>query len=625
MKSIKREKLEASTSKHFYIKSLDGLRALSVIGVVLYHLFPTKVQGGYLGVSVFFVLSGYLITDILCQEYLKKGTINIIGFYLRRIKRLYPAIIALFIFTSIYIMFFDHNVMNNLKEIVISSLTYTNNWWQIINGGSYFNKFAYESPFTHLWSLAVEGQFYLLWPFLFLLLIKLGKRRMNIAKVLVVLSLISMLIMIILYHPNLDPTRIYYGTDTRVFSLFIGCALAFVCPSKKFQHVRYKKSNIVLEIIGLICLILMILVFIFLNSKMSFVFYGGMYLFSIIIAILMASLLNPHLLLYKVIGNPLFTYLGKRSYSIYLWQFPIMIFFDDKFNLISHNNIYLIIIQIILIILISELSYTFIERKFQKYNYQNLINDLRNYFSKPIFSFIRVKGYLYVVIIALALTSIILAPSQQISSNLKEMENKIEANEKNALKMNDAIFERKPIVYSKTKLGKRYSLTDKQLKEARKMPLSAFGDSVMLANQTNLRELFPNLIMDAKVGRQEYDSVDALIAMKNKYGLSKNIIISLGTNGPFTSAQFDEFMKAIGSNHEVYWLSVHVPTRDWESSVNKLLKKKERQYSNLHIIDWYQTSKNKTSWFYDDNVHPNNTGSIQYTKMVAAAILKEYK
>ncbi len=158
-----------------YITGFDGIRTLAVIGVILYHLLPTQMRGGYLGVPVFFVVSGYLITDLLRQEWDQNGRIAVKDFYVRRMKRLYPGMVVMLLLSAAYITLFQRNLLNNLRGVVVSSLLYVNNWWQINHGLSYFDRFGNESPFTHLWSLAVEGQNYLIWPLLFILLMKLVK------------------------------------------------------------------------------------------------------------------------------------------------------------------------------------------------------------------------------------------------------------------------------------------------------------------------------------------------------------------------------------------------------------------------------------------------------------------
>lgn len=224
--------------KKNYIRGFDGLRTLGVVFVILYHMFPQTVRGGYLGVVLFFVVSGYLITDLLIQEYDVKGHIAIKSFYIRRIKRLYPAMILVILCTALYCIFFQPNFLNHLRMVFVSSVLGFNNWWQIARGSSYFTHLIAEAPFSHLYSLAIEAQFYLVWPAVCLLLLKKVKHREKIFLFLLSLTLVSALEMGILFHSDQDPTRIYYGTDTRAFSILLGASLAFIWPSKNLYRLN---------------------------------------------------------------------------------------------------------------------------------------------------------------------------------------------------------------------------------------------------------------------------------------------------------------------------------------------------------------------------------------------------
>ncbi|WP_415595060.1 acyltransferase family protein [Liquorilactobacillus nagelii] len=227
-----------------YITGLDGLRAIAVIAVILYHLNTTVFKGGFLGVPIFMVIFGYLITDHLLEEYELTGHFNYFYFWKKRIKRLYPTLAIMLLGTSAYIFLFERQLLFNLWKIVLSNLLYVYNWWQIDHGESYFQQFAgNESPFTHLWTLSIEGQFYFFWPLIVLLLLKLFSKRKVVFYFALLLAIISSLLMATLYVPNTDPSRIYYGTDTRMFSILFGAALATVWPSRKMSHQVAKNAK----------------------------------------------------------------------------------------------------------------------------------------------------------------------------------------------------------------------------------------------------------------------------------------------------------------------------------------------------------------------------------------------
>ena len=244
-----------------YITGFDGIRSLAVIGVILYHLLPTQMRGGYLGVPVFFVVSGYLITDLLLQEWKQTGRIEIKQFYYRRMKRLYPALVTMLVGASAYITLFQRNLLNNLRGNVISSLFYVNNWWQINHGMSYFDRFSGESPFTHIWSLAVETQNYIFWPIIFVLLMKLVKNKGKVFLGIVAAALVSAILMAVLYVPGQDPTRVYYGTDTRLFSILLGGALAFIWPSTRLKPQIPSQAKRILNGIGLGSLLFLVILY----------------------------------------------------------------------------------------------------------------------------------------------------------------------------------------------------------------------------------------------------------------------------------------------------------------------------------------------------------------------------
>lgn len=212
--------------KKRYIASLDGLRALAVVAVIAYHLDLRFACGGLLGVTVFFVLSGYLITGLLMAELEETGTVNLPQFWLRRVRRLFPAIVLVVVVVTALCVLFNHPLLTKLRPDVVPSLFWFQNWWYVFRGLSYFDSLGDPSPLTHFWSLAIEEQFYLIWPILLLVVSRLGASKTIIRRGCVVLAVISAALMWVLYNPLEDPTRVYYGTDTRACSLLIGAWLA---------------------------------------------------------------------------------------------------------------------------------------------------------------------------------------------------------------------------------------------------------------------------------------------------------------------------------------------------------------------------------------------------------------
>ncbi|MCF1586001.1 acetyltransferase [Tetragenococcus koreensis] len=623
-----------------YITGIDGVRTLAVIGVIFYHLMPSYLPGGYLGVPILFVISGYLITDLLRQEWQQNEKIGVLKFYIRRLKRLYPSLVTVLVISTAYITLFQRNLLNNLRGAVLSSLLYVNNWWQIDHGLSYFDRFGNESPFTHLWTMAVEGQNYLIWPILFIFLMKFVKRRDWIFYALSIAALLSAIGMAVGFTPGEDPTRVYYGTDTRIFSILIGNALAFIWPSTRLKTEIPDSAKRILNIAGLASLFMLVVSFIFMDDRFSFPYYGGIYLVSLITAVLVAVTSHPGASLNRWLTNPVFSYLGKRSYGIYLYQFPVMIFYEAKVNVAT--NVWLhVLIEFALILLCSELSYRFIEEPLRKFDYKKTWKKIKDWFALPALSKEKAVGIAGFVVVLIATIGVATAPSNYVDANQEEFQEEIQANKQAAQKSkndgekaeaeNDEEEETQDTATDENILQtysndtdhvmEKYDLTENQVKRARSTEVTAFGDSVLLGSTKNIQEIFPDAVIDADVGRQLYDSVDLLQELKDEDNLKENVVIALGSNGYADEAQFDDLMNVIG-NRKVYLINVRVPTQRWQNDNNTLFKKMDDKYKRVTLVDWYDLSNPNNNWFREDQVHPTDVGRVEYTSLLAKAILE---
>ncbi|GCF94042.1 acyltransferase [Enterococcus florum] len=602
-----------------YITGFDGLRSLAVIAVILYHLLPSHMKGGFLGVPVFFVVSGYLITDLLLQEWKQNGTISVKQFYIRRMKRLYPALIAMLVASSAYITLFQRNLLNNLRGNVISSLFYVNNWWQIDHGLSYFDRFAAESPFTHIWSLAVETQNYLIWPLIFLILMKVVKKRGKIFLGIMGVSLLSAIWMAILFTPGQDPTRVYYGTDTRIFSIWLGAGLAFIWPSTRLKQEIPAQAKKVLNIVGVFSLLVMILSFVFMHDGTTFLYYGGMFLISIVCMLLVAITAHPGASLNKWLTNPIFSWLGKRSYGIYLYQYPVMIFYEAKVNVAEHILLHTTI-EIILILVITELSYRFIERPMRVFPYKESLRTIRSAIEAPWKSRRKISLAATGLVTMVAIIGLVIAPTNQVDAEQEQLQKQIEQSKKetNEAQQTKDSQDAEQI----QQIADKYGLTSREETKAQSLEITAFGDSVLLAGANGLKEIFPQMYVDGEIGRQVDGSAALIDQLKEEGKLHDTVLLSLGTNGAFTDEGFNAIMKAIGSKRKVYVINVHLPTRRWQNQVNQDLARMADQYKNITLIDWYDHSLNQDSWFYEDQVHPNDEGMVHYGSFIAKAILQ---
>jgi peptidoglycan/LPS O-acetylase OafA/YrhL len=315
-----------------YMPGLDGLRAIAVLSVIAFHLGFGWAPGGLLGVGIFFTLSGYLITDLLLAQVAQRGHIKLGAFWLARARRLLPALFVMLTIVAAWVTIFGPAQPDQFRKAVFSAVFYVNNWQQIFGNISYFARFGPEGPLNHLWSLSVEEQFYIVWPFLLLLGVKLVHERPlgsgvrpRLAVLTVVLALFATIEMAVLYHPSLDPSRIYYGTDTRAGGLLFGAALAMVWPSRRLnQRIAPQARNLLdgLGVLGLLTIALMIWQ---VGEFSSFLYQGGFLVLSLATVLVLMPLAHPACRLGRVLGVLPLRWVGVRSYGIYLWQTPIIV------------------------------------------------------------------------------------------------------------------------------------------------------------------------------------------------------------------------------------------------------------------------------------------------------------
>ncbi|MDQ8738220.1 acyltransferase family protein [Paenibacillus sp. LHD-38] len=343
-----------------YMPGLDGLRAIAVLAVIAYHLNLKAVPGGLLGVSMFFVLSGYLITDILLKQLGQRKSIDLKTFFIRRARRLLPAMFLMIAFVSLWLMISDADRLFSLKGDIGSALLYISNWWLIFHEVSYFESFGPESPFGHLWSLAVEEQFYLVWPLVLIAVIRFVPKRGMLALWTLAAAAISAGAMALLYQPGMDPSRVYYGTDTRAFALLIGAALAVVWPSWKLSASVSVRGRLLLDTVGTAGLIIILFMIGQTGEYDASLYRGGMVLLAIATAAVVAATAHPASKLAQLIGSKFLAWIGVRSYGIYLYHYPIIVLTTPTAE-IGELQPVRALIQVALTFVLAELSWRFVE------------------------------------------------------------------------------------------------------------------------------------------------------------------------------------------------------------------------------------------------------------------------
>lgn len=581
-----------------HISGLDGLRGIAVIGVILYHMFPFAVKGGFLGVSLFFVLSGYLIA-ITSEKSWEKNNFTIRSFYKKRIRRIYPSLLIVVLITVGVLKLLAPDVLNGIRREIASIFLGYNNIWQISQNSSYFAKIANASPFTHLWSLSIELQFYLIWPFIFLLYKFISKSKFkNYSDYLfIALAVISVLALTILYKPGQDPSRVYYGTDTRIFSLFLGAYVGVRQKSKRCYRWSYsrKKKNILW--FG-ICMLIVIISFIVIDGQSSFTYRVGLLGSSLIFCGIIKLAVNEQLPIGKWLDFKPLSWIGTRSYEIYLWQYPVIFIFQ---YLKLDKSFYSVPLMILIIIILSDWLNLVLNLKIRI----NCEGKKLKYLRKALMglmTLILVFGFCY------GGYSTVVAPNNK--KNLQvELQEELKRNSENLKQQSE-----------KTDVSQN---TEKNVSANASLDsITAIGDSVMLGASPSIKEILPNCVIDAKESRQVVNSKDVFNSISSQGKLGDIVIIGLGTNGPFELSEGQALIDSYGKDKMVYWITAYGEHLQWQDSVNSVIYELANKNANVNIIDWAKHAASHSEWFYYDGIHLNPDGQKAYADLIYKSIIK---
>ncbi len=615
--------------KRRYITGLDGIRAIAVIMVLAYHLKLALFKSGFLGVTVFFVLSGYLITGILISEVEEEGTIDLKNFWLRRIRRLVPAVMSMAV-----VIIFVSAVVNRViftkgcKDFLASVLGF-NNWWQIFNKVSYFEAAGVPSPFTHCWSLAIETQFYLIYPLILLGIYKLAKSRgvgrakrgLLFAGVTLLLALISVILMIVLFDPQQDASRVYYGTDTRAFSLLFGALLAILWD---YRMVPRRLSASVNMVLGSVSFAVLLVMTIAINGSSNFWYRGGQFVGTILTVLVIYTVSGRKIWLSRFLSNPVLKWIGDRSYSIYLWHYPIILLISKGIK----ASWWITLIEIVLSVVLAELSYRFIETPIRHGIIGEYLNILR---SRPksrqekkrqvqvARRSLKVMAGTFVLTVSLILC-MVFVPKKNALDTLQ----KREAKAKETGKMTEEQL-------SKQKANGSESddtictadLTDDEILEG--LNLLLIGDSIAVDVTDDFYEMFPNSVSDTKIGRITSlgkQVLDSYIDEKKWEG--EGVIFASLSNSPI-NGELEDIREKIGKDMPLFLTTVRIPHDMFEEESNSKIKKFVEENNHTYLIDWYAASEGHDEYFDADDTHLLSAGAKAYANCIKEAVLDAYK
>ncbi|WP_106449458.1 acyltransferase family protein [Trichococcus alkaliphilus] len=602
---------------------LDGMRALAILAIIFYHLMPHVLPGGYLAVNIFFVLTGFFITASVIEEYSQKEKLAYKRYLSRRFNRLFLPLLGMLVSVTAYITLFQRDLLLNLRPWLLTSLGMVNNWWQISVGGSYFEQFYVQSPFLHLWFLSVMSQFYVIWPLIVLLLLALFKDKRIILYTAVGLSLFSALAMAVLYVPGEDASRAYYGTDTRLFSFMIGSALSVVWPLAKLNEPVSKRTKRRLTLAGLFSYAVLGLMFSRMLDSQSFTYRGGMYLNSIIIGVAVVLTAHPATSLSRMMRFKPIQWLGRRSFLLYLWYYPVISLYQAKVVDTSVDPGRHIFIQLAIMLSLSEIGYQIFEKKRWK------MMSVQSW--RPADTIARIKAsgsegstrhfsgkfaaFVSFCLLLTALAGFVQARSGE-NAAVQELREQIAASQSKMEEINRDDSTRSRAINNIEGLERETVLF------AHGADITFIGDSVLLSVADQLVTIFGRAVVEGAVSRQLYQTTEVIADLEKREQLHDTVVVFLGSNGTFTETQMETFIKEIGTSRDLFFLTTNVP-RIWKDSVNEQLALAESNHSNVHILDWNAFSSGHDEWLLEDQVHPNPMGAQRLALFVAEEIYQE--
>jgi peptidoglycan/LPS O-acetylase OafA/YrhL/lysophospholipase L1-like esterase len=572
---------------------IDALRAIAVLAVFAYHAGGGWLPGGFLGVDVFFVISGYLITSLLLNEYRKRRSLNVGRFWIRRAKRLLPAVGVFIAVTMVIAAIFTPDDISSLRGDALSGLGYVANWHFIFADQSYFEQFQRPSLFRHLWSLSIEEQFYLLWPLVFAAGMTLfGRRRLLVG--VIAGALATVLLMAVLFEPGHDPSRVYFGTDTHSIGLLLGVALAFVWnPSDLRERTVGRWAPAMIDLVGVAALALVALSFVTVHDFDVGLYRGGFLWVTLFTTLLIAALAHPAARIGTALGRPALLWLGLRSYSFYLWHWPVLVLTRPELD-VSLPRVVLVPLQLGVVLVLADLSYRYVELPFRGRGWPNLpsLPPFLRRVARPALA------------LAVAATVFLVGWSGIVPGGGGERQSLASASTQESAQVGAGASSGDGT--AAVEVGPRARIV-------------ALGDSVMVGARDQLaRRLGPRFYMDAAVGRQADDFVYLVQQLGAAGQLPDVLILQMGNNGPLLDDEMETLREATAPIDHVFLVNDHAPV-SWVEDSNQRLAEAAADWPHTTLIDWASVaaSDGNLTW---DGVHLQPSGAQAYAELITSAV-----
>lgn len=575
-----------------HISSIDGLRAIAVTAVVLYHLGISWIPGGFLGVDLFFVISGYVITRLILDSINQSSALDLRAFYSARLRRIYPGFIFMVICTIIFIGVWAPEAIKRFLTDLPYALTGSINWYLVARNQDYFETIGRPPLLQHTWSLAVELQFYLIWPIILLTVLKyFGKK--NVARIALAIAIISGVTLFIV-SLSLDQanakqiSHIYFGTDTHSLGLFLGSALAVSWIPQNLSAAITKRAQDVIDGIGVVGLLGLISVFLFIDQSNANLYRIAFPLAGIFGCLVIISLVHPASRFAPIISTAPFRWVGQRSYGIYIWHWVIFQVTRPSVDL-SGQTWALYLARVLLVLALADISLRWVEIPFRQGAVQNWFRGMKYRSAK-----VKLRQQLSLltsIITVLAITSVI---SVQAINQADQISNKV-------------LEEIIPIEPNQQDLGSTTGLW-------------VTGDSVILGIRSKLESKEHISLINARVGRQAPELL-AVMRVDQTSVPSSPVIFNLGNNNALSEQTVIDIFETIKNQPQIIVVNTAVP-RAWKDANNEIISKVSARYPNVKLVDWDRISKGRPELFAPDGVHLSPTGSDVYVDLVLSLFTK---
>ncbi|MBP3893423.1 MAG: acyltransferase [Atopobiaceae bacterium] len=609
------------------VSSVDGFRALAIMAVFCYHLDVAWLPSGHLGVVMFLVLTGYLITSSLLRK-LRDGAQAVPQFWLKRLGRIWPPAAVMIAFTILACIAFNHVLLTKARPDVLPGLALCENVSYILRNVSYFEQIGGPSPLTHLWYLGVDAQFSLVWPILMVAFAAVMPSRATTRRVTLALAVASAVAMGLLYNPEAGVTRVYYGTDTRAFAPLIGAWLAYIMPigRRPARDVRdlIESNRLAIEIAGMVSLVAIVIAMVLVPDTSILLYRGGMFVVAILTAIVISTLVLPGGLLSSVLSLPPLAWLGSRSFGIYLWHFPLIQLFGAAANTAAWWTIPVVTL---LSLLLGELSYRLVERPMAS---GTLLSGIADRISQGPAG---LKSPLMVGLGALLLVAIgdgvglamipdeTLVPEDAIVSTGEAADKAMDLTKK---KQEEETETEETEPAEDVPAAEAVLHAPAEEKEAGIYDPVLIGDSVPGDAEAFWKAACPDGLLDSYVGRRPDQAMNVLDEYLAQGVVGKIVIIQAFSNTPVSIEELDHMVEACGKDRIVYLVNVRIPESE-QGIINRRISECVAKYDNVHLINWNALSEGHgNDWLYPDGEHLTPTGQPIYISNIVDAISEDF-